>query len=85
MKIYSIILGPLFFALAALASEGPLVVSVNEKWAVDYKKGSDFYSLTRTKSETALLMFSRWPAPGNRDQIPVYLDQTTEAFLEELK
>lgn len=28
-------------------------------------------------------MFSKWPAPGNRDQISVYLNQIAEGFLKE--
>ncbi len=74
----------LLVCLKGSASEGPLVVSVDEKWSVDYKgDGTEFYSVTRTKNEQALLMFSRWPAPGNRDQIPVYLNQMAEGFLKE--
>jgi len=86
MKIFLSIIFSALITSSALASEGPLKVAVDERWSLDYKgDGVQFYSLTRTKNESALLMFSKWPAPGNRDQIPVYLNQMAEGFLKEAK
>jgi len=73
-------------AYAENEEEGPLEVTVSEKWQIRYKgDGTQFYTVTRKEGETALLMFHRWPAPGNRDQIPVYLGQIADGFLKEAK
>ena len=40
-----------------------------------------FYTVTRKEGDTALLMFSRWPAPGNVNQIPEQIEGMAKGFV----
>jgi len=71
--------------LPTLAEEAKqsLVVEVPETWEVEFKgdKGIQFYTVTRKAGDTALLMFSRWPAPGNVKQIPEQIEAMAKGFV----
>lgn len=83
----------LFFSLTVFAAaqtpeaKQPLVVQTPANWEVTYKgdNGVQFYSVIRKEVEPALLMFSRWPAPGNKDQIPSLIDTLANGFINEMK
>lgn len=64
-----------------------LAVDVPAGWEMKYKgeKGLQFYTVTRKEGDTALLMFSRWPAPGNAAQIPDLIENMAKAFSAEAK
>lgn len=63
----------------------PLKVDAGENWKVEYKgDGIQFFSLTRAEEENTLLMFSRWPAPGGKEQIPATIKMMAESFLTEI-
>jgi hypothetical protein len=70
--------------LSLHADQGPLVVSPPSDWTVTYdgSKGVSFYSLSKPQGENVILMFSKWPAPGNADQIPGFLDQIATKFVD---
>ncbi len=65
----------------------PLIVDAPPQWSIDFKgdKGIQFFTVKRTEGEPALLMFSRWPAPGNKDQIPKYVESLAKGFLDQAK
>lgn len=90
MKTPLIIAALIFFATTIGKAEEaklPLIVDVPPQWTVEFKgdKGIQFFTVTRTEAEPALLMFSRWPAPGNKDQIPNLVDSLGKRFLEHAK
>jgi len=62
----------------------PLKINNAEGWKIEYKgDGLQFYSLSHKDSGFALLMFSRWAAPADKEQIPILIKQISEAFLRE--
>ncbi len=60
-----------------------LIVEAPEPWEVKYKgkKNLQFYTVTRRDGAKHVLMFSKWPAAGNIDQIPDLVKQLAERFL----
>ncbi|HSH93579.1 MAG TPA: hypothetical protein VK968_05500, partial [Roseimicrobium sp.] len=85
---------PIFFLCAIMSAlaQSPgikqaLRVQASANWAVEYKgdQGVEFYTVTRKEGETALLMFSRWPVPGNKDQIPGLIDSMAKGFMTKAK
>lgn len=71
-------------ALPLLAEEAKqaLIVEAPATWKVEFKgdKGMQFYTVTRKEGDTALLMFSRWPVPGNVKQIPEQIEALAKGF-----
>ena len=72
-------------ALPLLTDEAKqaLIVEAPATWKVEFKgdKGMQFYTVTRKEGDTALLMFSRWPAPGNVKQIPEQIEAMAKGFV----
>ena len=72
-------------SLPAIADDIPqaLIVKAPDTWQVEYKgdDGIQFYTVTRKDGDNALLMFSRWPVPGNVTQIPEQIKQLAEGFV----
>lgn len=72
-------------ALPLFAEEAKqaLIVEVPATWKVEFKgdKGIQFYTVTRKERDTALLMFSRWPVPGNVNQIPEQIEAMAKGFV----
>jgi hypothetical protein len=72
-------------ALPLLAEEAKqaLIVEAPATWKVEFKgdKGMQFCTVTRKEGDTALLMFSRWPAPGNVNQIPEQIEAMAKGFV----
>jgi len=64
----------------------PLIVQAPADWTVNYQDGEGihFYTLTCKRGENSLLMFSRWPAPGSKKQIPALVDSLAKGFLKEV-
>lgn len=86
MKTTRLILSVLALSCMALfANEAmPLKIDAGEKWKVDYKgDGIQFFTITRPGGEHVLLMFSRWPVPGGKEQITPMIKQMADAFLAE--
>jgi hypothetical protein len=73
--------------LAAHAdSTGPLIVSPpNAQWTVKYKKDDhgETYTLVPPTGQDILLTFSRWPAPGNAQQMPGFLETMADKFADQ--
>lgn len=69
--------------LFAEVAKQSLIVEAPATWKVEFKgdKGMQFYTLTRKEGDTALLMFSRWPAPGNVKQIPEQIEAMAKGFV----
>lgn len=84
--LFSAALLSLLFTLSVRADSktGPLQIDGSPDWTVKYdnSKGNQFYSLSRTQGENVILIFSRWPAPGNADQMPGFLEQMANKFLD---
>ena len=76
----------LLFTLSARAdsSTGPLLIDDPTDWTVKYdnSKGTQLYTLTRTQGENVILKFSHWQAPGTADQMPGFLEQMANKFLD---
>ena len=72
-------------ALPLLAEEAKqaLIVEAPTTWRVEFKgdKGMQFYTVTRKEGDTALLMFSRSPVPGNVKQIPEQIEAMAKGFV----
>lgn len=67
------------------SSTGPLVVTPQTAdWTVKYQKDAngESYTLVPPAGQNILLTFSRWPAPGNADQMPGFLDQMAAKFAD---
>jgi hypothetical protein len=80
----------LSFGLSALAESeaGPFQVHAATGWSVKYQgdNGVQLYSITRPPQEGfILLMFSRKPGKGNREQIAEYIDYMAKGFPERVK
>lgn len=60
-----------------------LNVEAPDTWKVEFKgdKGLQFYTVKRKQGDTALLMFSRWLAPGNVNQIPEQIEMMAKGFV----
>jgi hypothetical protein len=73
--------------LFAEEAKQALIVEVPATWKVEFKgdKGMQFYSVTRKAGDTALLMFSRWPAAGNVNQIPEQIESLAKSFADGAK
>lgn len=70
----------------AVAEEWPLKIDAEPEWKVEYTgDGIQFFTLTRPEGEQVLLMFSKWPAPGGKDQIPAFIKQMADSFLLKVK
>ena len=69
--------------LPAETTKQALIVEAPATWKVGYKgdSGMEFYTLTRKEGDTALLMFSRWPVPGNVKQIPEQIETMAKGFI----
>lgn len=71
-------------ALPLLAEEAQqaLIVEAPATWKVKFKgdKGMQFYTVTRTEGDMALLMFSRSPGSGNVNQIPEQIESLAKGF-----
>lgn len=78
--LVSAVLCPLF----AEEAKQVIVVDAPKTWKVEFKgdKGMQVYTLTRKGNDAALLMFSRWPAPGTVKQIPEQIEALAEGFIE---
>jgi hypothetical protein len=90
MKTTSIIAVLILMATTIAQAEEvkvPLIVDAPSQWSVDFKgdKGIQFFTVKRIEAEPALLMFSRWPAPGNKDQIPKLVETIAKGFLDQAK
>ena len=73
------------FSLPLTAEERPLIVNADPQWHIDYKdQGIHFFTMTRPRGEEVLLMFSKWPAPGGEDQIPVFVKQMADGFMDKM-
>ena len=85
-SLFSVAVLSLFLGHSACAdaTSGPLVVTPAADWTVKYQKENDTesYSLIPPQGQNVLLTFSRWPAPGNADQIPGFLDTMAKKFAE---
>lgn len=67
-------------------NEQPLEVEAGPEWSIEYQgDGVSFYSLSREDQDDLHFMFSRWPAPGGRDQIPELVEKIAEGLLAEAK
>ena len=84
--------GAILYASVAFAQDKvepkqALIVEAPATWKVEFKgdKGMQFYTVTRKDGDTALLMFSRWPAPGNVKQIPEQIEALAKGFLAAVK
>lgn len=89
-------LGPIFaticllsFGLSQMTAQEvkqPLMVQAPPQWQVKYQgdNGIQFYSVN-IKGGGALLMFSRWPVPGGKDQIPALVDTLAKGFITTAK
>jgi len=67
------------------SSTGPLVVTPQSSdWTVKYKKddSGEIYTLVPPAGQNILLTFSRWPAPGNADQMPGFLETMAAKFAD---
>lgn len=78
--------GLLLLGFAAQAdSTGPLVVTPQSTdWSVKYQKTdtSESYTLVPPSGTSADFVITRWPAAGNGDSIPGYLDSLAKGFVE---
>ncbi len=62
-----------------------VVTPQSADWTVKYKKDdtSEIYTLVPPPAGQGILFtFSRWPAPGNADQMPGFLDTMAAKFAE---
>ena len=88
-KILAATILTLSTTLPSIAEEAKqaLIVDAPATWKVEFKgdKGMQFYTATRKKGDTALLMFSRWPAPGNVNQIPETVEMLAKGFVAQAK
>jgi len=64
-----------------------LIVETPATWEVKFKgnKGLQFYTVTRKEGDSALLMFSRSPVPGNVNQIPQQIEIMAKGFVKTAK
>ena len=74
-----------FASIEVVAEENlPLKIGASAEWKVEYKgDGVQFFTLTQVKGENQLLMISRWPAPGGKEQIPATIKIMADGFLAE--
>lgn len=83
-KIITILLS-LSTALLSLGADvkQALAVEVPATWELKYKgeKRMQFYTATRKDGDSALLMFSRSPVPGNVAEIPEQIDELAKGFV----
>lgn len=74
---------------SSIAEEGKqaLIVNAPETWKVEFKgdNGMQFYTATHKGGDTALLMFSRYPVPGNVNQIPEQIESLARGFFAQAK
>jgi hypothetical protein len=64
---------------------GPLVITPQSPdWNVKYKKdaGGESYTIVPPAGQNIVLTFSRWPAPGNADQMPGFLNTMATKFAD---
>ena len=75
-----------FASIEVVAEENlPLKIGASAEWKVEYKgDGVQFFTLTQVKGENQLLMISRWPAPGGKEQIPATIKMMADGFLAEV-
>ena len=75
-----------FASIEVVAEENlPLKIGASAEWKVEYKgDGVQFFTLTQVKGENQLLMISRWPAPGGKEQIPATIKIMADGFLAEV-
>lgn len=75
-----------FASIEVVAEENlPLKIDASAEWKVEYKgDGVQFFTLTQVKGENQLLMISRWPAPGGKEQIPATIKMMADGFLAEV-
>ena len=75
-----------FASIEVVAEENlPLEIDASAEWKVEYKgDGVQFFTLTQVKGENQLLMISRWPAPGGKEQIPATIKMMADGFLAEV-
>ena len=68
--------------LLAEEAKQALMVDAPATWKVEFKgdKGMQFYTVKRREGDTALLMFSRSPVPGNVKQIPEQIETLAKSF-----
>jgi hypothetical protein len=70
---------------SSAAGTGPLVVTPQTAdWTVKYQKDNngESYTLVPPAGQNILLTFSRWPAPGDADQMPGFLDTMASKFAD---
>ncbi len=70
--------------LPALADStpGPLQVNPPDGWNVKFPadNGAPVYALTKAPGDNVLLVFSKWTAPGTKEEIPNFLDSMARKF-----
>ena len=68
-------------------ARSPLIIDAQPQWTVEFEgdKGIQFFTIARTEGEPAHMMFSRWPAPGNNDQIHKLVESIAKGFAEQAK
>jgi hypothetical protein len=86
-SLLSIAVALLLLGLPAFAdaNTGPLVITPQSPdWNVKYKKDDSggTYTLVPPAGQNVVLTFSRWPAPGNADQMPGFLNTMAEKFAD---
>jgi hypothetical protein len=79
-----VLLAMLVLATAARSDdEWPLVINADPAWQIQYQgDGIHFFSLTRPAGENVFFTFSKWPAPGGREQVSLLLKGVADGFAE---
>jgi hypothetical protein len=79
-----VLLAIMVLATAARSDdEWPLVINADPAWQIQYKgDGIHFFSLTRPAGENVYFTFSKWPAPGGREQVSLLLKGIADRFAE---
>ena len=84
-KLITVILISLFAPFLASGADltQPLIVDVPPNWVVSYKgdNRTRFYTVKREGGDTALMMLSIWPVPGNISQIPEVIESMAKGFI----
>jgi len=88
MKVITLIVLSITILISQLvaADQWPLVVTAEPEWSIEYTDdGVHFFTLTRPEGENVLLMFSKWPASGGKEQIPGLIKRMADGFLDKEK
>src|SRR5688500_450167 len=73
------------FSLNGEEVKQALIVDAPATWKIDDNgdNGVQIYTATRKDGDTALLMFSRFPVPGNVNQIPEQIEMLAKEFVSQ--